>query len=149
VYLLGINSAYHESSACLVHDGELVTAVEEERFSRVKHGKRSTIDNPAELPLHAIRHCLAAAGIGPGDVTSIGYSLNPKLRLKNRDLGGAYVEGDWGSPSGEERFHEALMTVPDKLRKLGFEAPLTWLDHHMCHAASSFLVSPFEEAAIW
>lgn len=148
MYFLGVNSVYHESAACLVRDGELCAAVEEERFTRRKHGKSATVGNPAELPVHAIRHCLDAAGIGPGDVSRIGYSLNPKLRLRNRDIGGAHVEGDWGSPSGEERFHRELMTVPDELRRIGLEAPLVWLDHHLCHAASSYLVSPFEEAAI-
>ena len=54
-YILGINSAYHESSACLLKDGVIVGAVEEERLSRVKHAKKASVDNPDELPLRAIR----------------------------------------------------------------------------------------------
>ena len=63
MYTLGINAAFHDSSACLVEDGQVVAAVEEERFTRIKHGKRPVPFSTWELPFHAIDYCLAEAGI--------------------------------------------------------------------------------------
>jgi len=80
-WILGINSAYHEPSACLVHNGKLVAAAEEERFSRVRHGKPADLKNPHWLPEQSIRYCLAEAGIESGAITEVGYSFAPELRL--------------------------------------------------------------------
>jgi carbamoyltransferase len=148
MYVLGINSAYHESPACLLHNGRIVSAVEEERFTRRKHAKSARVDNADELPLYAIEHCLQSAGISSADVAHIGYSLNAAKRLENRSLVDIVVEGDWGSPSGEERFYRSLCRVPDTLRQMGFTGEFHWLDHHLCHAASAFHLSSFQEAAV-
>ena len=91
-YILGINSAYHESSACLLKDGVIVGAVEEERLSRVKHAKKASVDNPDELPLRAIRSCLDRAHIEAGQVDAIGFSINPHRRLKNKDFDDLVIE---------------------------------------------------------
>ena len=64
VHILGVNTAYHESSACLLRDGELVATAEEERFSRIRYGKHSRVDNPDELPEQAMAWCLKQGGIG-------------------------------------------------------------------------------------
>ena len=64
--VLGVNSAFHESSAALVCDGRVVAAAEEERFSRCKHGKPARVDNAHQLPVDAIRYCLGAGGIRRG-----------------------------------------------------------------------------------
>lgn len=56
MYILGVNSVYHESSACLLKDGQVLMAVEEERLNRVKHGKEARTDNPWELPLNSINY---------------------------------------------------------------------------------------------
>ncbi len=82
VYVLGINSAYHESSACLLKDGELVAAAPEERFNRIKHAKPARVSNPDELPLGALHFCLERAGIRLGDLDLIGYALEPRRRLQ-------------------------------------------------------------------
>src|SRR5579885_916885 len=148
MYILGINSAYHESSACLLHNGAIVAAAEEERFTRRKHGKSARVDNPQELPENAIAYCLARAGIGLHEVRHIGFSLFPTRRLQNRWLEDSVVDGDWGSVSGEETFYALVNQVPQKLRKAGFTGEFSWLDHHICHAASAFYVSPFQTAAI-
>src|SRR5215216_3197784 len=78
---LGINAVYHDSSACLVKDGEIVAAAEEERFTHIKHGKRPIPFTTYELPYHAIDYCLREAGISLLEVDHIGYSFNPDLLL--------------------------------------------------------------------
>lgn len=156
MYILGINSAYHESSACLIKDGVIISASEEERFSRVKHAKHSKVDNPDELPFLAITSCLNEASKQEGkqitleDVDYVGYSLNPKVRLeKNIRHEHPYVVtlGDFGTKEGEQIFYNKNLEVKKKLRQLGFRGNFYYLNHHDCHAASSFFVSPYEEAA--
>lgn len=152
MYILGINSAYHEPAACLIKDGRIVAAVEEERFNRVRHGKPADLKNPQELPERSIRYCLDAAGITAGDLDFIGYSFVPDKRLAhNVGIDEETVEGVAGSPEAEELFHDLLSTVPQETSKLLGEDVgdrFVWIDHHSCHAASAFFVSGFEEAAI-
>src|SRR5512139_2475948 len=81
MYTLGINAVYHDSAACLVKDGKVAAAAEEERFTHVKHGKRPVPFSAYELPFHAIDYCLAEAGIVLDDVDHIAYSYDPYLRL--------------------------------------------------------------------
>ena len=71
MYTLGINAVYHDSSACLVHDGQVLAAAEEERFTHVKHGKRPIPFSTYELPYHAIDYCLREAGLRLTDVSSV------------------------------------------------------------------------------
>lgn len=151
MYILGINSAYHESSACLIKDGDMVAAVEEERFTRKKHAKQAKVDNPDELPTNSINFCLNRAGITLSQVDYIGFSFNPKIRLKNKEFEEQTINGSWGTPEGEEKFYSKIMGVPLCLSKLANEDisnKFIWIDHHSCHAASSFFVSPFQKAAI-
>lgn len=150
-YVLGINSAYHESAACLLHDGKIVAFAEEERFNRVKHAKTARVDNPDVLPFGAIDYCVKSAGISIKNVDYFGYSFDPDERLHNLRIKEETLEGDWGSESGEELFRRKLLTIPDTLNKLAekdISAQFHWVRHHLCHAGSSFFVSPFEEAAI-
>ncbi len=83
---LGINAAFHDSSACLVCDGRVVAAAEEERFTQIKHGKRPVPFSVWELPYHAIDYCLAEAGIAIDDVDHIAYSFDPKLLANGTGL---------------------------------------------------------------
>ncbi len=151
--ILGINSAYHESSICLIRDGKIVFAVEEERLNRIKHGKPARIDNPHELPIQSLQHCLNDTGIDWQDIDLIGYALSPDKRLINKDYIDAVVPvaGNWGSEEGENTFFDNLMQIPRALSLLA-NVDLTnkfhWIDHHLCHAASAFFVSPFEESAV-
>src|SRR3954453_22658633 len=78
---LGINAAYHDPAACLVRDGRVVAAAEEERFTHVKHGKRPVPFSTWELPYHAIDYCLREAGIRLVDVDHVAYSYDPSLLL--------------------------------------------------------------------
>ena len=81
MYTLGFNAAFHDPAACLVKDGRVIAAAEEERFNHVKHGKRPTPFTTYELPYHAIDFCLREAGINLIDVDHVGYSFDPALLL--------------------------------------------------------------------
>ncbi len=148
MYIVGINSAYHESAACVLHDGKLVAAIEEERLSRRKHGKEAAPETGGDLPLLAIKGCLELAGIELGDVAGVGFSIDPEARLLNQGLPDPVVEDGWGSTTGEQIFYEHLQQVPEKLRDLGMRGEFHFLPHHLCHAASAYYPSPFPEAAV-
>src|SRR5215203_4855650 len=81
---LGINAAFHDPAACLVRDGEVVAAAEEERFTRIKHGKRPVPFSTWELPFHAINFCLGSAGIALRDVDHVAYGFDPSIQLGER-----------------------------------------------------------------
>ena len=85
MYTLGLNAAYHDSAACLVRDGRVVAAAEEERFTRIKHGKRPVPFSAWELPYHAVDYCLAAAGIDLAAVDQVAYSFDPYLLAPSRE----------------------------------------------------------------
>jgi predicted NodU family carbamoyl transferase len=139
--VLGVNSAYHESAACLLADGRIVGAVEEERFTRRKHAKESRVDNADELPWNAIRWCLAKAGLPPSAVGAIGYSFDPEARLAanlEHPVPGAPA-GDFGTPEGERAFHASLPRARDALAGRFPAARFHLLPHHRCHAASAYL----------
>src|SRR5437660_11728126 len=81
MYTLGINGAFHDPAACLVKDGRVLAAAEDERFTHVKHGKRPVPFSTYELPFHAIDYCLKVAGIHLNDVDHFAYSFDPYLLL--------------------------------------------------------------------
>jgi carbamoyltransferase len=83
MYTLGINAVFHDSSACIIKDGILLAAAEEERFTHIKHGKRPVPFSTWELPFHAIDYCLRVANIHLNDVDHIAYSFNPHILLGN------------------------------------------------------------------
>jgi len=150
-YVLGINSAYHEHSACLLEDGRIVAFAEEERFNRFRHGKKSRIDNSDDLPERAMAFCLQRAGIGWGDLAAVGYSFDPDRRLArvaDFDDGGREIVGGFGTPEGEATFHRHNHLAREKLLERAPGAAFTFWPHHLCHASSAFHVSPFEEAAV-
>ncbi|KAI9705606.1 MAG: hypothetical protein M1836_006362 [Candelina mexicana] len=148
--ILGVNSVYHESAATLLVDGQVVAAAEEERFSRIKHAKPARVDNADELPLESIRYCLEHAAVKPEDIDAIAYSFDPDLRAREFILDDKTEAGDWGTEQGEKTFLSHLHSVPDALAAhLGRAAQrLTFVPHHLSHAASSFYPSRFEDAAI-
>ena len=84
MYTLGINAAFHDPAACLVKDGVLLSAAEEERFTHIKHGKRPVPFTAWELPFHAIDYCLGQAGIALGDLDHVAYSFDPFLLLRQK-----------------------------------------------------------------
>jgi carbamoyltransferase len=144
VNILGINSVYHESAAALLVDGELVAAVEEERFNRIKHAKEAQWDNPHQLPERAIRFCLKHAGLTPRDIDHVAYSFDPKLRRKR-------YRAEWWGQKVEETFQLRLGQVQSAVeeflgRSLGQR--FHFVPHHLAHAASAYFPSGFDRAAI-
>lgn len=159
--ILGISAFYHDSAACLVVDGEIVAAAQEERFTRIKHDHN--------FPLNAVRYCLDEAGLGADQVDIVGFYDKPLLKFDR--LLETYLDY---SPAGFRSFIKSMplwmkekLWMPDLIRtemaKAGadddderaarkrgkkFEWKLLFGDHHESHAASAFYPSPFEEAAI-
>lgn len=152
MYTLGINAAFHDSSASLIKDGQVLAAVEEERFTHIKHGKRPVPFSAYELPYHSIDYCLEEAGINLSNVDHIAYSYDPSIRLKDKK---------WDSPH-DPLFLSYITNAPKHLadgvplhlkkrfKGITKHGPFKWhfVDHHIAHAASAFYPSPFEEAAI-
>src|SRR3954463_7176912 len=81
MYTLGLNAVFHDSAACILKDGKLLAAAEDERFTHIKHGKRPVPFSTYELPFHAINYCLEVAGIHLNDVDHFAYSFDPYLLL--------------------------------------------------------------------
>lgn len=158
MYILGINAAYHESAACLIHNGKVVMAVEEERLNRVKHGKLSSPDNTDILPWKSIQMCLDKAGIQLSDCEHIGYSFNPTILqagvpawLEKYPYGHSWELNDnsYQTDEGGYKFLEGIITAKEQLTtEAGFKGKFHYLSHHDCHASSAFHVSPFEKAAV-
>ncbi|MCK4761173.1 MAG: carbamoyl transferase [Candidatus Aminicenantes bacterium] len=156
-YILGINSVYHESSAAIIADGEILAAVEEERFNRRRHGKDAIVDNTPVLPYNSIDFCLKKAGITMADVKWIGYSFSIVEREKKREylLGyGPVLSGGYKTERGEDVFRGFNQLIP-KLLSIRYSMSedelknrFYYLDHHLCHLASAYYASPFDEAAV-
>jgi carbamoyltransferase len=144
VNVLGISSFYHDSAAALLRDGEVVAACQEERLSRKKHD--------SSFPSRAVRYVLRQGGIGPQDLDAVGFYDKPLLKFER--MLSTYV-ATFPRSFGSFRkaiplwLHEKLW-VPAIIRKelKPYKGPILFAEHHMSHAASCFLVSPFEEAAI-
>jgi carbamoyltransferase len=144
VNVLGINSVYHESAAALLVDGELVAAVEEERFNRIKHAKEAVWDNPHQLPERAIRFCLKHAGLTGRDIDHVAYSFDPKLRARR-------YRAEWWDPRAEETFRLRLGQVQSAVEELlgrSLGPRFHFVPHHLAHAASAYFPSGFDRAAI-
>jgi carbamoyltransferase len=160
VSILGISAFYHDSAACLVVDGEIVAAAQEERFTRQKHDHN--------FPLNAVRYCLSEGRMSAGELDYVGFYEKPLLKFDR--LLETYLDY---APAGFGSFLKAMpiwmrekLWMPDLIKtelakstgetderaakKIGkkFNCKLLFGDHHESHAASAFYASPFEEAAI-
>ncbi len=142
--ILGISAYYHDAAACLLVDGEIVAAAQEERFTRKKHDAR--------FPRHAVAYCLQAGGIALEELDCVGFYDKPLLKFER--LLESYLAV---APRGLRSFttampvwlKEKLFTRREILRELpGFRGELLFAEHHESHAASAFYPSPFEEAAV-
>ncbi|MDP6983002.1 MAG: carbamoyltransferase N-terminal domain-containing protein, partial [Candidatus Latescibacteria bacterium] len=142
-HILGISAFYHDSAACLVRDGQIVAAAQEERFSRRKHDAR--------FPAQAAQYCLQEAGITVQDLDCVGFYDKPLVtfeRLLETHLTTA--------PFGLRLFWKSMavwlkqkLWIPQLIRdELSCEVEVLFGDHHESHAASAFYPSPFEEAAV-
>jgi len=141
--ILGISAFYHDSAACLVRDGEIVAAAQEERFTRKK--------GDASFPHHAVEYCLREAGVTAADLSCVGFYDKPLLKFER------ILETYLGVvPRGFRSFLKAgPLWVKEKLhmereirKGLGFTGEVLYAQHHESHAASAFFPSPFDEAAI-
>lgn len=170
MYTLGINAAFHDPAATLVKDGIVLAAAEEERFTHIKHGKRPIPFSTYELPYNAIDFCLKTAGINLTDVDHIAYSFDPSLVIGDYQAkntveiplrpGVSSLNG-WQNPY-DGLFLSSILNAPghlvdgvplhlaDRFRGATAEGPYQWhfVNHHLAHAASAFLPSPYERAAV-
>ena len=142
--ILGVSAYYHDSAACLVVDGEIVAAAQEERFTRKKH-------DPA-FPSRAVEYCLRQGGITATELDLVGFYEKPLVKFSR--LLETYIAC---APRGLRSYLMALpVWLTDKLwmtddlsRHLeGYEGEILFGEHHESHAASAFYPSPFEEAAV-
>lgn len=149
--ILGVDCVYHESSAALVDPARpaVLACAEEERFTGIKKAKHAAISNAHWLPAQAIEWCLASTGATWDDIGQVAYSYDPTRRLVIP--GDDVVEGDWGSSAGEAIFQASLARVPLVLSQMAGQDMtdrLRWVPHHLAHAASAYLASPYDEAAV-
>lgn len=142
MYILGISAFYHDSAACIVNDGEIIAAAQEERFTRIKHDYR--------FPTQAIRFCLEQAGISPKYLDAVAFYEKPTIKFDR--LIKTYL---MNAPHGLKSFLVAMpLWVKQKLwikselkRELGYTGEIYFPEHHESHAASAFYPSPFDHAA--
>ena len=142
MYILGISAYYHDSAACLIKDGEIIAAAQEERFTRKKHDYN--------FPSNAVDFCLNYAGIKSADLSYIAFYDKPFLKFER--ILETYLTF---APKGIKSFIKAIpIWINQKLwmkelikKEVGFEGQIIFPEHHESHAASAFYASPFEEAA--
>jgi carbamoyltransferase len=143
MYILGISAFFHDSSACLMKDGEVVFAAEEERFTRKKHD--------TSFPINAINAAFKHAGITIDQVDYVGFYEKPLMKFER--VLNQFIET---YPRAFSTFYKVLpgwlnqkLKVQSTIRKkLKYKGDILFVEHHLAHAASSYLISPFEEAAI-
>ncbi len=143
VNVLGLSAYYHDSAACLLKDGEIIAAAQEERFSRKKAD--------ASFPASAVRYCLEEGGIRPSDLDYVGFYDKPFLKFERILMTHLRI-----APRGLGNFirampswiREKLFTPHEIQEKLGYAGEVLFAEHHESHAASAFYPSPFEEAAV-
>ena len=140
--ILGISAFYHDSAACLVQDGQIISAAQEERFTRKKHD--------ASFPKNAIRYCLENSGLTGKNLDYVAFYEKPFLKFER--LLETYLAY---APLGIRSFLQSMpIWIKEKLwmkhaiaKELGFNGKILFPEHHESHAASAFFPSPFQEAA--
>ena len=151
MYILGISAYYHDSAACLIDDGEIIAAAQEERFTRIKYD--------ANFPVNAITYCLAEANLKPDKIDYIVFYDKPFLKFER--LLETYLAF---APRGFQNFVTSVpIWVKEKLfqkslitkslrdlwgKEIDWTERLIFSEHHLSHAASAFFPSPFNEAAV-
>mgnify|MGYP000651531706 CR=1 FL=1 len=151
MYILGISAFYHDSAACVLKDGEIIAAAQEERFTRMKHD--------AGFPTHAIQYCLKEAGIAANEIDNVVFYEKPFVKFER--LLETYLAF---APKGFTSFAKAMpVWIKDKLfqksalikelkstldESVDWRERLLFSEHHLSHAASAYYPSPFESAAV-
>jgi carbamoyltransferase len=141
--ILGISAFYHDSAACLVSDGNIVAAAQEERFTRKKHDP--------DFPKNAAAYCLQSQGLTIKDVDFVAFYDKPLLKFER--LLETYLAT---APQGFTSYARAMplwlkhkLWIPDTIKtELGYDGEVLFTEHHQSHAGSAFYPSPFQEAAI-
>lgn len=141
--ILGISCFYHDSSACLVKDGVVLSAAQEERFNRIK--------GSSDFPINAINYCVQAGNIIFSDINAIAFYEKPYLKFERTLFD--YIKS---YPFFFSKFLKDIphwlnerLTLPIYLKeKLGVECPIFYVPHHLSHASSAFFASKFHDAAI-
>lgn len=141
--ILGISCHYHDAAACIVKDGKVIAAAEEERFTRKKHDY--------SFPENAIEYCLGQAGVRAGQLDYVGFYEKPVLKFTR--MLETHID-NW--PKSIIQFTRAVpawltekLRVPSLIKdRTGYPGKVIFIKHHLSHAASAFLPSPFDEAAI-
>jgi len=144
MYILGVNAYHGDSSACLVKDGKLIYAVEEERFRRIKHW--------AGFPSESIQSCLDEAGIGLDEVAHIAINSDPRANWAKKVGFALSKRPDFGLVMERIRNAGKRQSLK-KVLESGFSGQLFkgevhHIEHHQAHLASTFMVSPFSEAVV-
>ena len=142
MYILGISAYYHDSAACLVRDGEIISAVQEERFTRKKHDY--------SFPKNSINYCMQSSSLTGDDLDYVAFYDKPFLKFER--ILETYLQY---APKGINSFIKAMpLWIKQKLwlkdlikKELGYEGKIIFPEHHESHAASAFFPSPYKEAA--
>ena len=142
MYILGISAYYHDSAACILKDGEIIAAAQEERFTRKKHDQN--------FPINAIKYCLKEADISSKDLGIVAFYDKPFLKFER--ILETYLSY---APRGINSFLKAMpLWIKKKLwiksliqDEIGFNGKILFPEHHASHAASAFYASPFKNAA--
>jgi len=142
MYILGISAYYHDSACCLLKDGKILAAIEEERFSRIKH------DN--SFPYRAINFCLKTQNLKPKDIDFIAYYEKPLLKFER--ILETFID-TWPKSflpflKGIPEWLDYKIKVELEIRKLGFDGEIFFIPHHLSHASSCYFTSPFKKVAI-
>jgi carbamoyltransferase len=143
MHILGISAFYHDSAACLISDGKIIAAAQEERFTRKKHDP--------DFPKNAAAFCLKAGGITAKDLNFVAFYDKPLLKFER--LLETYLST---APQGFTSYARAMplwlkhkLWIPDTIKQeLAYDGEVLFTEHHQSHAGSAFYPSPFQEAAI-
>lgn len=142
MFILGISAFYHDSAACIIRDGEILAAAQEERFTRKKHD--------ASFPKHAIGFCLKSVKISSKELDYVAFYENSPLKM-DRLIKTYLMCAPWGLGSflkSMPLWLKEKLWLENAIRKeLGFKGKIVCLEHHESHAAAAFYPSPFERAA--
>lgn len=141
--ILGISAFYHDSAACLVRDGKILAAAQEERFTRKKHDP--------DFPRHAAQYCIKSQGLGIKDIDYVVFYDKPVLKFER--LLETYLTT---APSGFTSYAKSMplwlkhkLWIPETIKnELDYQGEILFTEHHQSHAGSAFYPSPFKEAAI-
>lgn len=141
--ILGISCFYHDAAACLLRDGKIIAAAQEERFTRKKHD--------IDFPINSLKYCLEEGKISIDEVDYVAFYEKPLIkfeRILHQHLE-MFPRSYWAFYSAIPSWINQKLRVPGIIRKkLKYKGKIMFIEHHLAHAASAFLVSPFKKAAI-